>query len=179
MCISCTSPKIGHFSEEPCLLLLGNSIRNQDLGAKYSLCYWTHCILLLITYGRPRRGLGSVVTCGLVKYAETQVLALSLEVGPGITFNVSSQGFGFAPRLTFQKDRKSTVRMPPGENLYLFSYRCQPGPMLPLVLFLPCEHIGTNVLLLSGPLSSAGTAIDFYLPSDQESLPHQISVGFL
>ena len=35
-----SSPRINHFSKEPCFLLLKNSIRNHDLGPRYAGCYW-------------------------------------------------------------------------------------------------------------------------------------------
>lgn len=33
-------PQISHFFEDPRFLLLGNRIRNQDLGYKCVQCYW-------------------------------------------------------------------------------------------------------------------------------------------
>ena len=38
--ISCPTPRIRYFSNEPWFLLLENGIRDQDLGTRYARRYW-------------------------------------------------------------------------------------------------------------------------------------------
>ena len=44
-----SGPRINHFSKDPWFFLLENGIRNQDLGARYTHCYWG-----VLSFGPPQ-----------------------------------------------------------------------------------------------------------------------------